>query len=190
MSTIWFTSDLHLRHRLVAQARGFGDDIAAHDAYLAERWDALVRPDDIVKVLGDLCLGHSGDALSALDWIAERPGIKDLLWGNHDAGHPMHVGAHKAQAAYLRVFRSAQQSATMKIGKQRVMLNHFPFTGDHTEVDRFPEWRPVDAGQWLIHGHTHSKHGWDGKRQIHVGLDAHGLSPVPYGYVRWVMGNG
>jgi calcineurin-like phosphoesterase family protein len=184
MSTIWFTADLHLGHVLVARQRGFGDDTAAHDEYLAACWDAVVRPDDVVKVLGDLCIGQGRSHEHALEWIAERPGTKDLIWGNHDAGHPMHRGAHKDQADYLRVFRSAQQSGVMKIGTNSVMLNHLPFTGDHTPEDRYPAWRPVDAGQWLIHGHTHSPHTWDGRRQIHVGLDAHALTPAPYDWVR------
>lgn len=190
MSTIWFTADLHLDHALVARERGFGDDITAHDDYLAAQWDARVGADDVVKVLGDLCIGHGNDNSMALAWIMARPGIKDLIWGNHDAGHPMHARAHKAQTAYLSAFRSAQQSATMKIARQRVMLSHFPFTGDHTETDRHPEWRPVDAGQWLLHGHTHSTDPGPTGRQIHVGLDAHGLAPVPYRWVTEMIHNG
>jgi len=190
VSNIWFTADLHLGHALVARTRGFGDDVAEHDRVLAERWDAVVKPQDIVKVLGDLCLTRGRPHASALDWIAERPGTKDLIWGNHDAGHPMHSGAHKAQASYLRVFRSAQQAAVMKVGRDRIHLNHMPFAADHTFVARYPEWRPIDVGQWLVHGHTHSADPGPIGRQIHVGLDAHGLWPVSLKWVVQVMING
>ncbi|MFD3426075.1 metallophosphoesterase family protein [Nocardia fluminea] len=185
MSTIWLTADLHLGHKLVAGLRGFGEDTAAHDAELARRWDYLVKPDDQVRILGDLCLGRRGLDY-ALDWVSQRPGIKDLVFGNHDAGHPMHAESHKVQADYLTVFRSAQQSGIQKIYGHRVMLSHFPFVADHTEGARYPEWRPKDAGQWLIHGHTHSDRRGFG-RQIHVGLDAHGLAPVPVTWAASVM---
>ena len=188
MSGIWFTADLHLGHELVAGLRGFGDDTEAHDAELARRWDALVRPQDQVKVLGDLCIGRGRSQSSALEWIAARPGIKDLIFGNHDSGHPMHSESHKAQADYLRVFRSAQAAGVIKIGGHRVMLSHFPFAADHTEVARYPEWRPRDAGQWLIHGHTHSTEPGPVGRQIHVGLDAHGLRPVPLKWISEILG--
>lgn len=178
--TIWFTADLHIGHRLVAGLRGFGDDTAAHDAELARRWDRLVKPDDQVFVLGDLAVGRGLN--DPLLWVAARPGIKHLVFGNHDPGHPMHSGAHKVQQDYLSVFRSAQQSGVRPIAGQRVLLSHFPYQADHTDDVRYPEWRFPDTGQWLIHGHTHSDRKVDG-RQIHVGLDAHGLAPVP---LRWV----
>lgn len=186
MTGIWFVADLHLGHRLLADLRGFGEDTAAHDAELARRWDFLIRPGDQVKVLGDICVGRQ-TLTAALEWISERPGIKDLVFGNHDSGHPMHHESHKTQRAYLEVFRSAQQSGTMKIAGQRIILSHFPYgTADHTEVARYPEWRPVDTGGWLIHGHTHSDRKVSG-RQIHVGLDAHGLAPVPLKWVEEVI---
>ena len=189
MSGIWFTADLHLGHKLVAGLRGFGDDTEKHDATLAQRWDYLVRPQDQIWVLGDLCIGRGRSHHSALEWVAARPGIKHLIFGNHDSGHPMHSEAHKVQAQYLDVFASAQIAGIRKIGTQRVMMSHFPFGADHTEVARYPEWRPVNAGQWLIHGHTHSGVAVKG-REIHVGLDAHALAPVPLKWVEQVIRRG
>jgi calcineurin-like phosphoesterase family protein len=186
VSDIWFTADLHLMHVLVSRLRGFASP-EEHDAELARRWDERVRPQDTVKVLGDLCLGLGRPHGAALEWIAERPGTKDLVFGNHDAGHPMHAGAHKVQAEYLSVFRSAQQSAVIKVGRERIHLNHMPFAADHTVVARYPEWRPIDVGQWLLHGHTHSRDPGPIGRQIHVGLDAHDLRPVSLKWVREIM---
>lgn len=54
MGSIYYTSDIHHGHRLVADLRGF-DDVEDHDAALAANWDKTVRPDDTVWVLGDLC---------------------------------------------------------------------------------------------------------------------------------------
>ena len=179
MSAIWFTSDLHVGHRMVAGLRGFGDDTDAHDAALAANWDTVIQPDDQVWVLGDLT-GRRGDEQRGLDWIMERPGIKHLISGNHDASHPLHSRAHKAQQDYLSVFASVQSAGVRKISGQRVLLSHFPYGsagGDHTETIRYPEWRFPDLGGWLIHGHTHSSIQQRG-RQLHVGVDAHQLAPV------------
>ncbi|WP_232839972.1 MULTISPECIES: metallophosphoesterase [Nocardia] len=184
MTAIWLTSDLHVGHRMVAGLRGFGDDIDAHDATLAANWDRLVRPVDQVWLLGDLT-GRRGDEARGLAWIAARPGVKHLIAGNHDAVHPLHSQAYKMLPEYLKVFATVQQSATRKIGGHRVLLSHFPYGGeggDHTATIRYPEWRFLDTGRWLLHGHTHSPHRQRG-RQLHVGVDAHGLSPVS---LHWV----
>ena len=54
----------------------------------------------------------------------------------------------------------------------RILFNHFPYTGDHTEEIRYLEDRPRDRGLWLCHGHTHSKDFVSGKRTIHIGVDS------------------
>ncbi len=41
-----------------------------------------------------------------------------------------------------------------------------------------PEYRPRDCGGFVVHGHTHSAVKFR-DRQIHVGLDAWDLMPVP-----------
>lgn len=181
MTGIWFTSDLHIGHHLVAGLRGFMGDIDAHDAHLAENWDRTVRPDDQVWVLGDLT-GRRGDEQRGLDWIKARPGIKHLIAGNHDACHPLHSKSHKALPMYLEAFSTVQQSAIRKIQGQRVLLSHFPYTADHTDEMRHPQWRFRDLGRWLLHGHTHSSVQQRG-RELHVGLDAHNLTPVDLSWV-------
>ena len=43
-----------------------------------------------------------------------------------------------------------------------------------------------DDGNFLIHGHTHSKRRVNG-RQIHVGVDAWGYEPVPVGKIAEII---
>lgn len=184
---IWYTSDLHLGHRFVAGLRGF-EDPAEHDRVLAENWDAAVADGDQVWVLGDLSVGGKQRELAALEWIAQRRGVKHLVSGNHDSTFPMHSDAHKWQAIYLReAFASVQSVATRKLGGHRVLLSHFPYAGsddgDHTEENRFEEWRLPDTGKWLLHGHTHNAEQVVHGRQIHIGLDAHQLRPVAESWV-------
>lgn len=194
MSNVWLCADLHIGHRHVAGLRGF-DDPAEHDAALADNWDRLVRPDNQVWVLGDISVGGKTNEMRALEWIAQRPGVKHLIAGNHDSCHPFRREAHKWQRVYLdAAFASVQQSAVRKIDGSRVLLSHFPFQGskdgDHTPENRFEEWRLPQIGEnanrWLLHGHTHSPERIRG-RQIHVGVDAHDLEPVPLEWAQQVI---
>lgn len=176
MSNTLYTSDLHLGHRMVAGTRGF-DDAAEHDAYLAAEWDKAVRKNDIVWVLGDLTLGSVPWACA---WIRARPGRKRLVFGNHDAGHPMH--ADSMRPVLLEAYRSAFEwfgpFASRKIAGETVLLSHFPYTADHTREARFNQWRLPDAGLPLLHGHLHTTHKVTAPGQVHVGVDAWDGAPV------------
>ncbi|WP_063042218.1 MULTISPECIES: metallophosphoesterase family protein [Nocardia] len=185
MTGIWFTSDQHVGgHEKVFRLRGF-DSAEEHDAELARRWDEVVKPNDRVYLGGDLT-GQRGHEQRGLAWAKQRPGRKILIWGNHDPGHGHHSQAHKWQRPYLEVFEATMETAVIKILGHRVLISHFPYAGpdgDHTETLRYPEYRMADTGRWLIHGHTHSSRQVRG-RQLHVGVDAHDLTPVP---LRWVQ---
>lgn len=198
MTTVWFTSDLHIGHALVAEERANRANIAVplaptdrsehcirwHDRTLAENWDAVIQPHDQVWVLGDLSAGSSGAQRNALKWIEERPGEKHLVSGNHDRVHPMYLDAHKWQAHYLEVFQSVQPFARRRVGGHTALLSHLPYRGDHTTEQRYNQYRLRDEGEWLLHGHTHSRFINEPKvhpRQLHVGVDAWHMAPVQIG---------
>lgn len=196
MSNVWFTSDLHIGHELVAVQRFQPSQIdgpaaiAWHDATLARVWDGSVGKDDQVWVLGDLSAGGPEATAYALNWIADRPGTKHLVPGNHCPVHPMYRDAHRWQSAYQQVFASVQPFARRKIAGRSVLLSHFPYAGggDHTTDERYTQYRLQDEGLVLLHGHTHSaeKVSWVGPAgfplastlQIHVGVDAWEMRPV------------
>ncbi len=180
---IHFTSDLHLGHRKAAEHRGY-DDVSEHDRAIVENWNAVVRPDDEVWVLGDLAMSSPTYALAL---IATLPGRKRLILGNHDKPHPMHRDAHKHLRAYLEVFDSVAQSARRRVEGTEVLLSHFPYHRDRGPV-RHTQWRLRDEGRWLLHGHTHGSErvtitGFRRTapltKEIHVGVDAWDLTPVP-----------
>ncbi|MFD3463738.1 metallophosphoesterase [Nocardia fluminea] len=182
----FYTSDLHIGHAWAAETRGY-PSTESQDADLARRWDRTVGAKDQVWVLGDISIGGKKNELAALNWLSARNGTKHLVTGNHDGCHPMRSRAAKWQAEYLlHAFSSVQQTAVHKITGHRVWLSHFPFrhdpNGDHTEENRFEEWRVPDTGQWLIHGHTHAETRVRG-RQLHVGVDAHHFTPVPQTWI-------
>lgn len=201
MSNVWFTSDLHIGHRRVAEHR-FPVDLHAripwqdeemvkikvkhHDQTLAENWDERVQLGDHVWVLGDLSAGGKAATLNAIEWIRARPGIKHLVPGNHCPVHPMYRDSWKWQSWYFGIFESIQMAARRRIMGREVLLSHFPYRVDHTEVARFNQWRLRDEGLILMHGHTHSAERLAG-REIHVGVDAWGLRPVSLAEVTALM---
>jgi calcineurin-like phosphoesterase family protein len=181
----YFTSDLHLGHRLVAEHRGFGDDVAEHDATLAVRWISTVDPEDVVWVLGDISVTRPEAALASMStW----PGRKRLVLGNHDKAHPMYRDAFKWMPKYLEVFEYVAASQRIRIEGQEVLLSHFPYERDRGEP-RYTQWRLRNEGLPLLHGHTHSKErladGWGegGSWEVHVGVDAWDMTPVALGQV-------
>ena len=200
---VWYTSDLHIDHNSVAHhrwhafngnPRDFDDDvlhdadiIAWHNNLLAANWDALVRKDDVVYVVGDISSGSSNGQRNALDWIKARPGRKKLILGNHDGPFPNgHDKSGKWLRAYLDAFASVSMMDTHKIAGHKVMVSHFPYSGDHGDHDRYQQYRLRPIDRPIIHGHTHSSGKWSaavgsgGKilPQVQVGVDAWNFSPV------------
>lgn len=191
MSRVFFTSDLHLEHEHVATTRGFSTT-ATHDAELAYRWDATVRPEDDVWVTGDVCVGGSALTKRALEWVNRRPGVKHLVPGNHCRVHPHHRDSHRWQRTFMELaFESVQPFARRRIDGQDVLLSHFPYVGDSGPEERYTQYRLPCEGLPIIHGHTHSRSRYsqvdhyvgEGVTllvpQVHVGLDAWDLTPAP-----------
>lgn len=183
--TVYFTSDLHLGHRKVAELRGF-DSIEAHDEAIRESWRDVVARDDVVWILGDLTASKPDHALDVLAFL---PGRKRLILGNHDPAHPMYRDAHKWLRRYFAydVFEHVAASARVKVDGVQALLSHFPYGRDRGET-RYAQWRLRDEGLPLIHGHTHGPerltvtpaHWSRGPRvEVHVGLDAWDLRLVP-----------
>jgi calcineurin-like phosphoesterase family protein len=199
--TVFYTSDPHVFHKLVAGHRGYWQPATQeiHDQYsspyallskveipdperyaemLADYWDSTVKHDDVVYILGDTGMGRWNEVLA---WFDERPGVKHLIAGNHDPVHPARSDAVKLQPRWLQTFRTINPYTTRKIAGQKVMLSHFPYQsfgdgGEHGEPEgRWNEWRIDESlGKLLLHGHTHGKEKAHDGNQLHVGLDAWG----------------
>jgi calcineurin-like phosphoesterase family protein len=201
--TVWYTSDLHIGHKLVAGHRGFYyfDDgpenpptepnHIEHDAALARYWDSTVKADDTVYVLGDTGMGRFENYV--LPWFDARPGIKHLVAGNHDPVHPARSDAVKLQRRWLKTFDTINPYVTRKIAGKKVMLSHFPYAsyGDGTThgepgEGRWSEWRiPEELGKLLLHGHTHGPEK-SHDNMLHVGWDAWGMFVPQEAVETWV----
>jgi calcineurin-like phosphoesterase family protein len=178
MSVVYFTSDLHLGHRRVAEIRGFSS-VEEHDEHLRNVWNNTVTKRDYVWILGDLGMGRLDDLFNKIEGLN---GTKHLVFGNHDVGHPMHEKSKSKMRRYLDVFQSAQIAAQVSIGGHKYMLSHFPYLAsaeaDHTDRPRYEAWRLPNAGARLLHGHTHMTHRLHERTQLHVGVDAWGFRPI------------
>ena len=179
MSGVWFTSDQHYGHKLVAELRGFAST-DEHDDAIDANYRALIRKADAqVWFLGDLSLKGTETALRPIiERIAALPGRKHLIAGNHDPIHPMHRDAHKFADLYRIAFESVSVYARRRIGGRDVMLSHFPYAADRGFEARHPQYRLPDLGMPLIHGHMHVSERRTGPREVHIGLDAWNLRPV------------
>lgn len=150
---------------------------------LIENWNSVVGEDDTVYHLGDVGLGPWEDWDNSLSRLN---GHKILVIGNHDRlfkGGYGEIHRAKFEPVYRQWFEEIYPSlGTGLYNGSVVNLSHFPYDGDHTEEDRYSEYRLPDKGITLLHGHTHLNqiisHSKEGSLQIHVGQDAWDYTPV------------
>lgn len=187
----FFTSDTHFGHKnIIKYSNRPFDDFAAMDWQIVDKWNSMVSDTDVVYHLGDVAMGDSerwDEILKSLN------GYKVLVVGNHDR---IFLGEKERQRLkwdekYHEWFDEVYDNfSTTLMGGIEVNLSHFPYDGDHTESDRYSEFRLPDEGKTLVHGHTHAE--WaakgvdsrvsrsaEGSLQIHVGMDAWHYKPVP-----------
>lgn len=199
MTYKWFTSDLHFGHQRIIELcnRPFRD-VADMNDQLVGRWNDVVEDTDSVYILGDLAMGSIKESLALVKTLK---GNKFLVPGNHDRVHPCYPQRAAKGEEMRRMYEDAGlvitslevdylPSREYRDGDQAWKLCHFPVAGDHTADDRYPEYRPtVNEDQWLIHGHVHDLWRVKGK-QINVGVDAWGYTPVMEESLMLIMDNG
>lgn len=78
MSDVFFTSDLHLGHKLTARERGFSS-VEDHDKTIIENINNIVGKRAKLFILGDVCLTKQ-----SFELLKEMQGVKELICGNHD----------------------------------------------------------------------------------------------------------
>ena len=83
---IWALSDPHLSFGAPNKSMEiFGPEWAGYADNIEKNWRAVVRPEDLVLVPGDISWAmRMEEALIDLRWIDALPGTKVILRGNHD----------------------------------------------------------------------------------------------------------
>jgi calcineurin-like phosphoesterase family protein len=195
MSICWFTADWHFGHTKVLKFtdRPFAS-IAEHDAGLIARHNSVVNPDDDVWVCGDVALG---DIERSLACCAEMNGKLHLVLGNHD--RPAMARTPEKRDYWTRRYLDEggffeviddDNSVDVELPNGAIVLaSHYPYSGDGDSfaTDRFADRRPLDTGQWLVHGHVHK--AWHVRgRQINVGVDVWEFQPAPWETIAAIAG--
>lgn len=85
MRRIWGLADTHLSFAKPKPMDIFGEHWRDHPAKIAKACQAVVEPNDLLLMPGDLSWAlKRANAEPDLQWLADLPGIKVLCKGNHD----------------------------------------------------------------------------------------------------------
>ena len=174
---IWFTSDLHFGHANIMKYEGRPfNNTDEMNKFIFNKWNALVKPDDIVFILGDILFGGS-DLFERI--FPKLNGKKYLIMGNHDYKN--------VRNRYREYFEDVQNKMFISIDGQPIILNHEPlmcFGGQLTNR------------VWHLFGHVHTNHtccdGIDTKivekictpNMYDVGVDWNNFAPIKWQEVR------
>lgn len=151
MSATYVIADLHLGHHTLAELRGFWS-ADEHDKAFEAAWFDTVKGCDVVWLLGDIAFN-----LKALRRLANWPGRKKLVLGNHDK-------AGLSDEAHT-VYKSIRAYAVVD---KTVLLAHIPVHPSSL--------RPRFRGQ--IHGHTHALGSPEPIGYLSVCPEEIGLAPI------------
>ena len=162
MST-FVTSDTHFGHGNIlkftntdgSRVRPLWEDVDEMNEEMVRRWNARVRPDDVVWHLGDVSFGKSN-----FHHASRLNGTKHLILGNHD---------HEKLSTYLSVFKTVQSCA--RLGN--LLLTHYPVHESSLGFGIIGN----------VHGHTHARCLRD-PRYFNASVEATNYTPVTIEDVR------
>ena len=170
MSNVFLVSDTHFSHsNILTFLREDGlplrdfSSIHEHDETIVHNWNSVVRPNDRVYHLGDVCFKFAH--LQAI--IPRLNGYKNavLIKGNHDELKP---------SQYLQYFKDIRACSIL----DKFLLTHIPI-----HPDSLSRWKAN------IHGHLHANvvkltDGTPDKRYINVSCEQINYTPIPFETIR------
>lgn len=167
MVDIYVSSDLHFGHdrEFLWGPRGFRSSIE-HDEAVIATWNSVVKPEDIVYVLGDMMLGDNEYGKSC---VRRLNGHIKLVRGNHDTDRRWNE-----VYADLPNVELVGWSEVIHYRKYHFYLSHFPTLTGNLEKESLHQMT------LNLHGHTHSRDKFyeDRPYMYNVALDAHHNTPV------------
>jgi calcineurin-like phosphoesterase family protein len=133
---------------------------------IIERWNATVRPQDIIYHLGDVMFEKDK---AKMEWLLSRlNGEKHLIWGNHDKGlHSIKWQKYFNSAAEMKDLYVPPES-NGGVG-QHIVLCHYALR----------VWNKSHYAAWSLFGHSHGSLPDDPNAlSCDVGVDCWNFTPV------------
>ena len=166
---IFFTADTHFCHQpeFLWGPRGFSNVEEMNEA-IVERWNKVVKPEDIVYHLGDTMLN---DNEKGIEYFKRLNGQIFIIWGNHDTENRTNALFEECRHKLL----GGWYAFVIKHGKQSIYLSHYPTLTANFDDKHFSQ-HVIN-----LHGHTHQQKNWldpNNPFMYHVGLDSHNCTPV------------
>ena len=169
MSDIWFTSDTHFSHtpEFLWGPRGFSNVSEMNEAII-ERWNSVVKPEDIVYHLGDVMLS---DNITGMECFKRLNGQIFLIYGNHDTDTRKNLLFTELRGKML----GGWYAWLIKYDKFSIYMSHYPtLTANYDE-------KHFNQHVINLHGHTHQQANFlypNNPFMYHVGVDSHNCTPV------------
>ena len=135
---IYYIADLHLDHSNVndkLDKRGF-QDVHEMNEYIIKQWNAKVKENDEVIILGDFCWSNGE---RANEFLKKLNGVKTLVCGNHDKNFLKDKNFNRS------LFRSIKDRLEISDNGRRVVCSHYP------EIFYNGQYR----GAYMLYGHIH-----------------------------------
>ena len=174
---IFLSSDWHFNHDkdFIWQVRGF-NSVQEMNEEIIKRHNSVVKPDDDVYVLGDLCMGADLESNKAL--IESLNGKLHIVFGNHDTDN--------RKLMYLdcgNVVEICGYATMLRYQKHTFYLSHYP-----TNTNNYDDEKPLSCRVINLCGHTHTfdKHTemwYKNQLSYHVEMEAHNCFPVSLDYI-------
>ena len=153
---------------LLYEPRGFTSIEEMNEA-IVERWNEVVKPNDIIYNLGDFAMN---DVDAAISYIQRLNGHIIWIAGNHDSKAKIDkiLGA-----CWQQDLSYAGYADVLKVHKFIFYLSHYPTLTNNMD-DTGLRHRVIN-----LFGHTHQKTNFlypDNSFMYHVGVDSHNCYPV------------
>jgi hypothetical protein len=155
----WVTSDLHFGHNNIMKfcpiTRARYNDVSHMNEMMIKEWNDIVKPGDLVYILGDVAFMSGSDAGRIMNRLN---GDKILIEGNHDRKTLM-------DTTFRNAFKEVHKYLWMTYNGTQVIMFHYPIA----------EWDQMHRGSVHFHGHLHGgTSGMEQFRCIDVGMDSTG----------------
>lgn len=162
-SRIFFTSDTHFGHKNIIEYcnRPF-DSVEQMNDFIIKQWNSVVRENDTVYHLGDVCLGLRKEEIAEI--LSKLNGTKYLVKGNHD---------NWKNEVYREIgFKEVYD--TPIIIKEFLILSHAPIP-----------WK-INPMYLNLYGHVHDSDLYEtyGKASACLCVERHNYTPIDLEFLK------